>query len=116
MDLSRTHSKAILGIAAVATPPELRIALSGELDACCTDLPTALDGLDLVGIAHLVVDLQGLDFVDGAGVDQLLALRDTAVQRGLRASFVNPRPLVRRVFRAAGEESRLVLGTGTRSS
>jgi anti-sigma B factor antagonist len=81
--------------------------LAGDLDmAAAFRLEPELDRLLAApGVAALVLDLDGVEFVDSSGLGALLAVRDRATQIG--ADF--------RIARASASVQRILELTGTRS-
>jgi anti-sigma B factor antagonist len=52
-----------------------------------------------VGQPHVVLDLSHVPFVDSAGLERLLDLRDRCLERGGRLKLAGPNHLVRDVLR-----------------
>ena len=90
------------------TDEQLTMTLVGELDLACTEqlMAPGLDDSD--GIRIVTIDLGGLSFIDGAGVDALLAVREAHVSRGRSVHLVHARGLVRRVFALLAQDKVLV--------
>lgn len=75
------------------------VALRGELDAVGAEyLP---DQLMPITRPDIVVDLEGLTFIDAAGISALLKVKMHHEQQGHSLSLVKARGLVRRVFELA---------------
>jgi anti-sigma B factor antagonist len=65
------------------TQDRVIVALAGELDlANASRLQGALDDADLDACKLVVLDLQGLQFIDSTGLRIVLALRESALERG----------------------------------
>jgi anti-anti-sigma factor len=98
--LNRTQGA--LQVVATAAGEVLAVGLVGELDLASTDLIAAVDGLDMTGISTISVDLSGTEFIDSTGVQALLRLHTHHAIAGREVLFVDPQPLVRRVFATLG--------------
>jgi anti-anti-sigma factor len=88
----------------------VRIALEGEFDGSA--LPTIEDAFVRAGDQDVVLDLDGLTFMDGAAWLAVMAHEHRARNQGRDLRLVNvPRP-VRRIFRETKTEYLLREGTG----
>jgi anti-anti-sigma factor len=88
----------------------VRIALEGEFDGSA--LPTIEDAFVRAGGQDVVLDLNGLTFMDGAAWLAVMAHEQRARDRGHDLRVVNvPRP-VRRIFRETKTEYLLRDGPG----
>jgi anti-anti-sigma factor len=75
------------------------VALFGELDVATTELVhNQVADLRRAGIENFVLDLRGLTFMDGSGLQLLLVLRNAAERAGRPFSLVPGSPAVQRVF------------------
>lgn len=82
------------------------VLLGGELDdASGLDLARELRRVRHVG--HVIIDLESIRFIDGAGVRALVRARHQARQPGASVTLCNPSAVVRRAFRLAGLEELL---------
>jgi anti-sigma B factor antagonist len=80
-----------------------RMALYGEFDiASAEDAGRALEELLRRGLAAVVVDLSGLEFMDSTGVKFLVEGRDTALARGVKLSLVHGGDPVQRILTVSG--------------
>lgn len=99
-----------LAIAAAAGPSATVAALAGELDrSTAPTLVGLLDELAAEGVAHLVLDLRRLYYVDARGVLLLLDAHRVQLERGARLSLVGVRPRVADILRRAGADRLLPL-------
>src|SRR5947209_197178 len=80
-------------------PDALLLALYGELDVASANvLERKLMMAEASGTNRLVLDLSGLDFLDGAGLETLLRAQRRWMRRGRDFALLRgPRP-VQRVF------------------
>ncbi|HEY1277599.1 MAG TPA: STAS domain-containing protein [Thermoleophilaceae bacterium] len=80
----------------------------GELDlSTCDAFVRELRGAGASGAKEILLDLNGLEFIDCAGVDAIVRMDERSRKRG-RRFVVDPGPLqVRRVFWLTGAASRL---------
>ncbi len=72
--------------------------LAGELDLASTQLVDAVGAIDMHGIDTVSIDLSELEFTDSTGIQSLLRLHTDQLRAGREAIFVNPQPLIRRIF------------------
>lgn len=83
----------------------VRIALTGEVDISSGEqLDVALTTLIRGGFTTIVVDLEGVRFVDCAGLRPLLRAAQTASAAGGVLRVERPRLLVQRVLRLTGTD------------
>ena len=87
------------------------LALSGDLDMSATfRLEPALDRVfDDGDVRELVLDLDGVTFVDSAGLGLMLATHERSRAARTRMAIVRARPEVQRVFELTGVEGVLPL-------
>jgi anti-anti-sigma factor len=98
-----SHPAGGLRVDVSKSPGSARIALSGQFDiASADDATRALQALLNRGLDLVVVDLNGLDFMDSTGVKFLVEGRETARDRGVKLSLVHVGDPVRRVLKVAG--------------
>ena len=78
---------------------EVVVVPEGELDLACAD---ELDGevreLRRSGFDRVVIDLRGVEFMDSAGLQVLLSLRNDAKRDGHSLTLTPPPRRVERVF------------------
>jgi len=87
-----------------------RIVLTGELDiASGPDLEQVLEAEFAESVADLVLDLQGVTFIDSSGLRVVLVASRTAGDAGRRLIVVPGDGQVLRVIRLAQVEDRLDL-------
>jgi anti-sigma B factor antagonist len=81
----------------------VRVILAGELDAASAPgVRSRLDAALRGPIEGLVLDLQGVEFMDSAGVELLFRLRHDLAVRGVRLTLVvAPDALIRRTLMVA---------------
>lgn len=75
------------------------IAVVGEFDvatACC--LGTAVAGFQRAGIGNITIDLDGVTFIDAAGLDAVVSAQSVQTGRGSRLTVVGATGTVRNVF------------------
>ena len=80
----------------------LLLRFAGELDLACTDLLAANPYEDDDGIADVMLDMTGLEFVDTAGIRALLAVQSRHLERGRGFVVRNPSALVSKVAHLFG--------------
>ena len=79
------------------------LVLAGELDAdSAPDLQRRLDALLAQPHARVMLDLNGLRFVDSAGVSVLIRAKHDAEERGYTLILRRPTPQVQGVFALLG--------------
>jgi anti-anti-sigma factor len=85
------------------------LALTGDLDMSATfRLEPALDRVfDAGDVRELVLDLDGVTFVDSSGLGLMLATYERSREAQTRMAIVRARPEVQRVFALAGVEGLL---------
>jgi anti-sigma B factor antagonist len=80
-------------------PDQVVLQLTGELDlAALSQISQAFAQAEAHGVGLLVVDLDGLTYIDSSGVGALLAAQQRAQANAHRISIANPRGAVARVF------------------
>ena len=63
----------------------IEVLLSGRLEFTDHDsLPDIVELLDGEGTRRFVLDMEGLDFIDSAGIGMLLILQEEAEQRNIK--------------------------------
>jgi anti-anti-sigma factor len=82
----------------------LCLAVTGEVDLSSCDRVAAAIGDAILTrhIAEVVVDLDGVRFLDSSGVHVLVAGYHLAAQHCVRYVIANPRDLVRKVLAVTG--------------
>jgi anti-sigma B factor antagonist len=96
------------GVTVVTAPGAVTIAVNGELDiASVRAFETALADVNVEALRHLVLDLDQLDFIDGAGLHAILALHGACL-RASTTLMIMPGPRhVQRVFELTGTDQQL---------
>jgi stage II sporulation protein AA (anti-sigma F factor antagonist) len=85
-----------------------RVTLGGELDLDRAGaLADELSGLAGQGASHVVVDVQGLSFIDSSGLRALLSARDLLERENATIELVNLSPAVERVLDMTGTRALL---------
>jgi anti-anti-sigma factor len=85
----------------VSSPREgvVLIALAGELEVVSVDqLSARIAALDLGGPTHVVLDLEGVTFIDSSGVNALVQAVRSVEDRGGTAVLAAPSRAAQRVF------------------
>lgn len=78
-------------------------ALQGEFDlACANEVRRQLDEVIDAGVSRLVVDLQGVRFIDSSGLGVLLGRYRRLSEAGGELLLLGPRPSVRTVLDLSG--------------
>lgn len=87
-------------VRAIRTGNVVRLRLEGADALDSVSAPSVKAGaLDCLGEpAHLVVDLEGIEFVDSAGIGALVSIFKTARARGLSIRLAGVHPNVRSVL------------------
>ncbi|HEX4189122.1 MAG TPA: STAS domain-containing protein [Solirubrobacteraceae bacterium] len=86
------------------------IALRGELDLSTVDeLEAMMAGACSNGAGELVLDLDGLSFMDSTGVRAALIAAERCEEHGCELLLARPRPPVRRLLELTGVLPRLRL-------
>ncbi len=81
------------------------VALTGESDVYTYDqLRAALEAEVTRGVALLIVDLSGLEFMDSTGVQVLLDIRVMMNDRGGKLALAQPQNTVARVLNLVGAD------------
>jgi anti-sigma B factor antagonist len=89
-----------LTIVAADEPDAYVIRVEGELDMAGTsDLESALANAELSQTDRIVVDLEGLSFIDASGLRILVAASRRSVDNGNRLSLTPGKGEVTRIFR-----------------
>ncbi|MFY1632021.1 SigB/SigF/SigG family RNA polymerase sigma factor [Solwaraspora sp. WMMB335] len=85
---------------------QTRVGLRGELDRDAADgvRGAVADAVRTGGAVEIVMDLDGVGFIDASGVAALLACHETARGAGIRLRFARLQPYVRRSLTVAGLE------------
>ena len=87
------------------------VEVRGELDAATG--PTLLDAVSNLthdGLAGVVIDLDGVTFVDSRGLSALLDSHREARERDMTLRVVNLQPPVAKLFRITGVDALLLDG------
>lgn len=107
LDRDRSRPKR-LTIAVEGDPQGVRVRLTGELDlATVPELGRALDEIASNGQSRLLIDLDGVEFMDSTGLSAILrAVRDAAAH-GYRVTVRRGSPQVQRLFALTGTLDRL---------
>ena len=89
------------------------VTLAGESDVYTSDqLRGALESEAAKGVALLIVDLSGLEFMDSTGVHVLLDIRVMMKDRGGKLALAQPQSTVARVLNLVGADQLIpVYGT-----
>jgi len=89
------------------------VALAGESDVYTYDqLRGALESEAAMGVALLIVDLSGLEFMDSTGVRVLLDIRVMMKDRGGKLALAQPQHTVARMLNLVGADQLIpVYGT-----
>jgi anti-sigma B factor antagonist len=87
----------------VSPGPHSLIAVRGEFDlAAAPVFEAAFDGVDFVSLRRVLLDLEGLDFIDASGLRAVLALHARCSHASV-ALAITPGPRrVQRVFELTG--------------
>lgn len=89
--------------------------MSGELDlAAASSLEEELDRALSSGSDLIVLDLEGLDFIDSTGLSVLVRAHQKAQEAGINLGLVNPGAQVERLLSLTGLAQRLTLAEGLR--
>lgn len=82
----------------------LVVRLEGELDVCgATELRAAVDeALDATGAKHILLNMQGVTFIDSSGLGVILGRYRHIAQLGGKLLVVHLEPQVQRIFELAG--------------
>lgn len=89
-------------------PDRVVIALYGELDLMAAPLlEREIERADVDSRGILVLDLQGLEFVDSAGLRVILAAHERARQRGQEFALTKGSEQVQRLLSIAGLDDHL---------
>jgi len=79
------------------------LALTGELDMANTPLlQTAMDSPALAATKTIVLDLQGLSFLDSTGLRVILSAREQCWRRGQEFAVTPGSPQVQRLLSVTG--------------
>jgi anti-sigma B factor antagonist len=87
------------------------LEVRGELDAATG--PTLFDAVSTLtrdGVAGVVIDLDGVTFVDSRGLSALLDSHREVTQREMTLRVVNLQPPVAKLFRITGVDALLLDG------
>lgn len=99
MGTSRSAPYTPFSVGVVPRRDEVVVAVRGEIDMHTADeVARRVRELWATGWAHLIVDLQEVDFIDSLGLRMLVGLRDDSQRSGLRLSVVPPSGMARRIF------------------
>jgi len=99
-----------LGIQTLESEGVSRIVLSGEFDLAGIErFDDAIAAVEARSPSAIVVDLDGLQFMDSSGLRALVTADDRAQRAGRRLAIVPGPPHVRRVFEITQLDDRLDL-------
>ena len=85
------------------------VEVRGELDAATgPSLSDAVTALTRDGLAHVVIDLNDVTFVDSKGLSSLLMSHRSATEKDMTLTVVNLQPPVERLFRISGVDAVLL--------
>jgi anti-anti-sigma factor len=88
--------------------PHARIAVNGELDLATVHLLREAADVLMSEMAHgITIDLGGLQFIDAAGLGEVVRLRMTLIAAGRRLILSRPSLRIRRTF-AIGRLAELI--------
>lgn len=92
----------------VADPPQLRVVLTGELDVLSVSgLRTAVARRSVDGCSSVVLDLEGVTFIDCTGLSALLACQQEVAASGGTFRVAALSAAVSRVVELTGTAARL---------
>ncbi len=82
----------------------LVVRLEGELDVCgATEFRAEVDeALDTTGAKHILLNMQGVTFIDSSGLGVILGRYRHIAQLGGKLLVVHLEPQVQRIFELAG--------------
>jgi anti-sigma B factor antagonist len=102
-----------LRIDARHTPERVVLCLRGELDLATTPLLSReIEGVDLGTTATVVLDLQGLEFMDSTGLRAVLAAQQRLLEYGGAFAVTRGSPQVQRLLAVTrADEHLLVIGS-----
>jgi anti-sigma B factor antagonist len=84
-------------------PDRVVVALEGELDmASAPLLQNAIEGTDMSDRRTVVLDLQGLQFIDSTGLRVILSVRKLCGERGQELAVTPGSPQVERLLSVTG--------------
>jgi anti-sigma B factor antagonist len=102
----RVNERELVDGIAVHTVQEARIAVvhvAGELDLVSAPrLRNAIASLQNEALDEVVIDLEGLEYIDSVGIGLLVASRRRLDAEGRRFSLRNPGPAVLRLLEITG--------------
>jgi anti-anti-sigma factor len=96
-----------LHIVVDVTPPNLYLALEGELDLACADLIQAVTRVRADSVTRVTVDLGALSFCDSTGLAALLDFHDEHLSANREVQLVNAQPHLRRLASILGRQHSL---------
>jgi anti-anti-sigma factor len=95
--------------------PEATLVMSGELDVAAAPLVAdAVIGLCADGTSRLLIDIEGISFMDSTGLRSLLASRDLCESHECELLVTRGGEQVRRLFELTGLVDRLPFVAGPR--
>lgn len=82
----------------------LVVRLDGELDVCgANEFRNSVDdALELTGAKHILLNMQGVNFIDSSGLGVILGRYKRIAQQGGKILVVHLAPQVQRIFELAG--------------
>jgi anti-sigma B factor antagonist len=102
------------------TPPDFAVAVrfsdgeavvdvSGEIDiATAPALSAAIDCVPFVDLAHVIVDLGNVTFIDSTGLSTLLGMRSRLAAHDVTMTVANVQPQTAKLFGLTGVDAVLL--------
>jgi anti-sigma B factor antagonist len=91
-----------------------RLTLTGEIDIGARDeLLAVIERVIRLGAATLIIDMEGVTFLDSSGVSALIRGRRLADAAGVYYRIANPQPIVRRMLELTGSLAYLTAAVGS---
>lgn len=79
-----------------------RLRVWGEVDmASATDLKEIIERASTSSDGHVIVDIEGISFIDAAGINALVAADLALQENGHRLMLVSVPEIIKRLFRIA---------------
>ena len=86
----------------------VRVTVVGELDLATTpELERALDAVEATPARAIVLDLDGVEFLDSTGLRAVLAADARSQANGSRLAVTRGSPQVQRLLRLVGADTRI---------
>src|SRR5215203_4349707 len=103
MSAEQSSRQRPFAISVVRGRDEVAVVPVGELDLATADeLGREVRQVKAAGVAHIVLDLREVDFIDSTGLRMLLSLRNDAKCNGHRLTLRRPAAAGRRIFELTG--------------